>query len=108
MAFAGHYNQTAQPFNWKYTSADLARLLDQINGHQPVSHPQAARPDKLTISPTKPHDSINAEQQYSTKRLPFYYDLGCARRSAMPHRALRSDRFASPLVEFLETEKENF
>jgi transposase len=42
MAFADHYNQTAQPFNWKYTSADLARLLNKINGRQPASPPQAA------------------------------------------------------------------
>jgi transposase len=42
LAFADHYNQTAQPFNWKYTSADLARLLDRINSHQPASPPQAA------------------------------------------------------------------
>ena len=43
LAFADHYNQTAQPFNWNYTSADLARLLDKINGQQqPASPPQAA------------------------------------------------------------------
>jgi transposase len=42
MAFAGHYNQTAQPFNWKYTSTDLARLLDKINDRQPADPPQAA------------------------------------------------------------------
>jgi transposase len=43
LAFADHYNQTAQPFNWKYTSADLARLLDRINQQQqPANPPQAA------------------------------------------------------------------
>jgi transposase len=43
LAFIDRYNQTAQPFNWKYTAADLARLLDRINGHQePASLPQAA------------------------------------------------------------------
>lgn len=36
-------NQTAWPFNWKYTAADLAPLLDRINGHEePASLPQAA------------------------------------------------------------------
>jgi transposase len=43
LAFIDRYNQTARPFNWKYTAADLARLLDRINGHQePASLPQAA------------------------------------------------------------------
>jgi hypothetical protein len=43
LAFTGHYNQTAEPFNWKYTSADLTRLLDKINHpQQPASPPQAA------------------------------------------------------------------
>ena len=43
LAFTGRYNQTARPFNWKYTAADLARLLERINGHQePASLPQAA------------------------------------------------------------------
>jgi hypothetical protein len=43
LAFTGNYNQTARPFHWKYTAADLARLLDRINGHQePATLPQAA------------------------------------------------------------------
>ncbi len=44
LAFADRYNQTARPFNWKCTSADLARLLDKINGQQQqtASPPQAA------------------------------------------------------------------
>jgi hypothetical protein len=43
LAFADHYNQTARPFSWKCTSADLARLLDKINGQQQTaSPPQAA------------------------------------------------------------------
>jgi transposase len=43
LTFAGHYNQTARPFSWKYTSTDLARLLDKINRpQQPASPPQAA------------------------------------------------------------------
>jgi transposase len=43
LAFTGRYNQTARPFNWKFTAKDLARLLDRINGHQePASLPQAA------------------------------------------------------------------
>jgi hypothetical protein len=43
LAFTDRYNQTARPFNWKLTAADLARFLDQINGHeQAASLPQAA------------------------------------------------------------------
>jgi DDE superfamily endonuclease len=42
LAFIDRYNQTARPFNWKYTAADLARLLDRINTHEkPASLPQA-------------------------------------------------------------------
>jgi hypothetical protein len=43
LAFIDRYNQAARPFNWKYTAADLARLLDRINAHEkPASPPQAA------------------------------------------------------------------
>lgn len=43
LAFIDRYNQTARPFNWKYTAADLTRFLDQINGHEePASLPEAA------------------------------------------------------------------
>ena len=43
LAFTDRYNQTARPFNWKYTADDLARFLDRINAHeQPASLPQAA------------------------------------------------------------------
>jgi transposase len=43
LAFIRRYNQTAQPFNWKYTAADLARFLNRINHHeQPASLPEAA------------------------------------------------------------------
>jgi transposase len=43
LAFIDRYNQTARPFNWKYTAADLARFLDRINGHEePANLPEAA------------------------------------------------------------------
>ena len=42
LAFADRYNQTARPFNWKYTSADLARLLDRINTQQQPASPRQA------------------------------------------------------------------
>jgi hypothetical protein len=43
LAFIGRYNQTAQPFNWKFTAADLARLLHRIGTrHEPASLSQAA------------------------------------------------------------------
>jgi len=47
LAFADRYNQTARPFNWKFTAADLAGLLDRISGHeqpaqQPIELPKAA------------------------------------------------------------------
>ncbi|SRR5712691_3072370 len=47
LAFTSRYNQNARPFNWKFTAADLARLLDQISAReqpaqQPAELPQAA------------------------------------------------------------------
>jgi hypothetical protein len=43
LAFIDRYNQTAQPFNWKFTAADLAGLLQRINARQePASLPKAA------------------------------------------------------------------
>ena len=43
LAFIDRYNQTARPFNWKFTAADLARLLQRISAHpEPASLPQAA------------------------------------------------------------------
>jgi len=34
LAFVGRYNQTARPFNWKFTAADLADLLHRISEHE--------------------------------------------------------------------------
>jgi transposase len=43
LAFIDRYNQTARPFNWKFTATDLARLLQRINARQQSgSLPQAA------------------------------------------------------------------
>src|ERR1039457_3945017 len=33
LAFVRRYNQTAKPFSWKYTAADLADLLHRISEH---------------------------------------------------------------------------
>jgi transposase len=33
LAFIDRYNQTARPFNWTFTAADLARLLQRISTH---------------------------------------------------------------------------
>jgi transposase len=34
LAFVDRYNQTARPFNWKYTAADLKNLLRRIAEHE--------------------------------------------------------------------------
>jgi transposase len=34
LAFVHRYNQTARPFNWKYTAADLRDLMARITRHQ--------------------------------------------------------------------------
>jgi hypothetical protein len=58
LAFVDRYNQGARPFNWKFTAADLARLLDRISAREdaapkPAELPEAAlTPDELPVSPT--------------------------------------------------------
>jgi transposase len=47
LAFVDRYNQTARPFNWKFTAADLARLLNRISAREhaapkPAELPEAA------------------------------------------------------------------
>jgi DDE superfamily endonuclease len=34
LAFVDRYNQGARPFNWRFTAADLARLLGRISAHE--------------------------------------------------------------------------
>ncbi|MDH6293326.1 transposase [Rhodococcus opacus] len=43
-AFETHYNRAAQPFKWKFTTADLADLLARLDRHE-RDHDQ---PDKTT------------------------------------------------------------
>jgi transposase len=43
LAFIDRYNQAARPFNWKFTAADLAALLQRISARQePATLPEAA------------------------------------------------------------------
>jgi hypothetical protein len=41
LAFVDRYNQTAGPFSWKYTAADLADLLRRISEHEQAATRQA-------------------------------------------------------------------
>ncbi len=34
LTFVDRYNQTARPFSWKYTAADLTDLLHRISEHE--------------------------------------------------------------------------
>ena len=45
LAFADRYNQTARPFNWKFTAADMARLLDRISAHDHAARNPAQLPE---------------------------------------------------------------
>ena len=45
LAFVDRYNQTARPFNWKFTAADLARLLDRISAHEHAAQDPAELPE---------------------------------------------------------------
>jgi len=44
LGFTSRYNQTARPFNWKYTKADLARTLERISAReQPQETPSLSQ-----------------------------------------------------------------
>ncbi len=43
LAFTDRY-KTARPFNWKYTAADLAGLLDRISAHDEPAHESLSLP----------------------------------------------------------------
>jgi hypothetical protein len=45
LAFTDRYNQTARPFNWKFTAADLTRLLDRISAHENAAKEPAELPE---------------------------------------------------------------
>jgi transposase len=45
LAFVDRYNQTARPFNWKFTAADLARLLDRISAREHAAQNPAGLPE---------------------------------------------------------------
>jgi len=34
-AFEAHYNQTARPFKWKFTTTDLTDFLARLDNHTP-------------------------------------------------------------------------
>jgi hypothetical protein len=36
-AFEDRYNTVAEPFDWRFTRDDLARLLERIAGHDPAA-----------------------------------------------------------------------
>jgi hypothetical protein len=45
LAFVDRYNQGARPFNWRFTAADLARLLDRISAHEHAARKPAELPE---------------------------------------------------------------
>jgi hypothetical protein len=34
--FAGRYNTTARPFDWRFTRTDLAAMLERLDAHHPT------------------------------------------------------------------------
>jgi hypothetical protein len=39
------YNQAARPFNWKFTAADRARLLERISAREHAAQKPAGLPE---------------------------------------------------------------
>ena len=42
--FEDRYNAAARPFKWKFTTTDLADLLDRLDRHQQTQTPNSAQP----------------------------------------------------------------
>jgi hypothetical protein len=40
LGFVDRYNQTARPFSWKFTAADLHDLMDRISRREQQDAPQ--------------------------------------------------------------------
>jgi transposase len=40
--FGDRYNETARPFDWRFTSSDLAAMLERLDAHRPQEVPLAA------------------------------------------------------------------
>ena len=60
LAFVDRYNQTARPFNWKFTASDLPDLMDRISRHEQQA---TLRTNRYR----KPHD--NPRRTYGTTHL---------------------------------------
>ena len=43
-AFETRYNQAAKPFKWKFTTTDLADLMDRLDRHRPTTTSDPAKP----------------------------------------------------------------
>ena len=43
-AFETRYNQAAKPFKWKFTTTDLADLLDRLDRHRPAISTDPVQP----------------------------------------------------------------
>ena len=43
-AFENRYNQTAQPFKWKFTTTDLTELLARLDNHKPEPNHDPSQP----------------------------------------------------------------
>ena len=41
LAFVHRHNQTARPFNWKFTADDLTAMLRRISAHEQTAQKQA-------------------------------------------------------------------
>jgi hypothetical protein len=42
--FETRYNQAAKPFKWKFTTTDLADLMDRLDRHRPMITTDSAQP----------------------------------------------------------------
>jgi hypothetical protein len=45
LAFIDRHNKTARPFNWKFTAADLAEMLERISAREEPAQEPATLPE---------------------------------------------------------------
>ena len=64
LAFERRYQQTAAPFDWRFTRSDLDRLLRRLDDHEQLA--QAARPPRAHVRPAfLPSPGENSQQARS-------------------------------------------
>ena len=69
-AFEARYNETARPFKWKFTTTDLADLLDRLDQHNPPGRKPCPTPSRMNPRRTYGPDHL-ARQRHTAPTAHF-------------------------------------